>query len=233
MESQTRQWRASRRDSDRSKEKTPVAETETETGNLYLHLGLPAVPLVSFTNFTFTATAMATRFASRPLHDRPRFFFFFFSLRFASSVRSGLDARSRKYKSSCEDRKRRSERFSPTQLNRPRVCLRSRNGPTFEIPLHPLGKMIAYNSLLIIPMNHWLSQLDRLNETAITFVAVFTWARNRYAYRGFIVEGIANFIQSKRRGERIRDIESKCELRKSHFSTECINSTECLCTKIF
>lgn len=43
--------------------------------NLYLHFGLPAVPLVSFTNFTFTATAMATRFASRPLHDRPRCFF--------------------------------------------------------------------------------------------------------------------------------------------------------------
>lgn len=236
MESQTRQWRASRRDSDRSKEKTPVAETETETetGNLYLHLALPAVPLVSFTNFTFTATAMATRFASRPLHDRPRFFFFFFfSLRFASSARSGPDARSRKYKSSCEDRKRRSERFSPTQLNRPRVCLRTRNGPTFEIPLHPLGKMIAYNSLLIIPMNHWLSQFDRLNETAITFVAVFTWARNRYAYRGFIVEGIANFIQRKRRGERLRDIESKCDLRKSYFFAECINSTECLYTKIF
>lgn len=127
-------------------------------------------------------------------------------LRFASSARSGHDARSRKYKSWCEDRKRRSERFSPTQLNRPRVRLRSRNGPTFEIPLHPLGKMIAYDSLLIIPMNHWLSQFDRLNETAITFVAVFTWARNRYAYRGFIVEGIANFIQRKRRGERIRDI---------------------------
>lgn len=177
MESQTGQWRTSRRDSNRSKEKTPVAETETETGNLYLHLGLPAVPLVSFTNFTFTATAMATRFASRPLHDRPRFFFF--SLRFASSARNALDARSRKYKSSCEDRKRRSERFSPTQLNRPRVRLRSRNGPTFEIPLHPLGKMIAYSSLLIIPMNHWLSQFDRLNETAITFVDVFTWTRNR------------------------------------------------------
>lgn len=153
------------------------------------------------------------------------------SFRFVREKRTRLDRV--KYKSSCVDRNRRSERFSPTQLNRPRVRLRSRNGPTFEIPLHPLGKMIAYNSLLIIPMNHWLSQFDRLNETAITFVVVFTWARNRYAYRGFIVEGIANFIQRNRRGERIRDIESKCELCKSYFSAECINSSGCQYTKKF
>ena len=50
----------------------PRPRSKPATGNLYLHSALPAVPLVSFTNFTFTATAMATRFASRPPHDRPR-----------------------------------------------------------------------------------------------------------------------------------------------------------------
>lgn len=52
-----------------------LPKPKPKPANLYLHFALPAVPLVSFTNFTFTATAMATRFASRPLHDRPRCFF--------------------------------------------------------------------------------------------------------------------------------------------------------------
>lgn len=42
-----------------------LPKPKPKPANLYLHFALPAVPLVSFTNFTFTATAMATRFASR------------------------------------------------------------------------------------------------------------------------------------------------------------------------